>query len=121
MALQLLADLVLVLHSVFIAFVMFGGLIALCWKPIIWLHLPALLWGALIAIFGWVCPLTPLENSLRHLAGEAGYSGGFIAHYIAPVIYPAGLTPSLRVIMAVALVAVNVMIYLYIWRRRNSN
>jgi len=118
MAFQLLADLVLALHCIFIVFVVLGGLIALYWPPIIWLHLPALLWGTLIAVIGWVCPLTPLENSLRQLAGETGYSGGFIAHYIAPVIYPTGLTPSLRIMMGVALVAVNTMIYLYIWRQR---
>lgn len=118
MAFQLLADLVLVLHFIFIVFVGLGGLIALYWQPIIWLHLPTLLWGILIVVIGWVCPLTPLENSLRQLAGEATYSGGFITHYITPVIYPAGLTPSLRIMLAVALIAVNAVIYLYIWRQR---
>ncbi len=118
MAFQLLADLVVVIHFAFIVFIVLGGLIALWWQPVIWFHLPVLLWGILIEIFGWVCPLTPLENTLRSMAGKTGYSGGFIAHYIEPVIYPAGLTSGKQILLAVALIAANTIIYFYIWWQR---
>lgn len=117
MIFQLLADLVVVVHLIFIVFVILGGLIALWWQPVIWLHLPVLLWGILIEIFGWVCPLTPLENTLRNMAGETSYRGGFIAHYIEPVIYPAGLTPGRQILLGIALIAFNAVVYFYIWRQ----
>ncbi len=115
---QLLADIVLVVHFLFIAFVVAGGFLAIRWPRVAWAHLPCLVWGALIEFVGWVCPLTPLENSLRAAGGEAGYSGGFIEHYLLPVIYPAGLTRRIQVWLGLALLAVNVVAYGWFLRRR---
>jgi hypothetical protein len=89
-----LADAVLVLHLGFVLFVVLGGLLVPRWPTLAWLHIPAAIWGVLIEFTGWICPLTPLENSFRERGGEAGYSGGFIQHYIQPLLYPAGLTRS---------------------------
>jgi hypothetical protein len=74
----------------------------------------------LIELFGWICPLTPLENSLRRSAGEAGYSGGFIEHYLLPVIYPGGLTREVQLTLAAGVVAVNLVVYLFAWRRQRA-
>jgi hypothetical protein len=112
-----LADLVLVLHLGFIVFVVLGGLLAVDRPRAAIVHLPTATWGILIELFGWICPLTPLENSLRRAAGEAGYAGGFIEHYVLPVIYPGGLTREVQLGLAVLVVAVNVAIYWYAWRR----
>ena len=87
-----LADLVLVVHLGFVLFVVLGGLLVVRWPWLAWLHVPAAVWGVLIEFMGWICPLTPLENSFRVAGGGAGYSGGFIEHYIRPILYPAGLT-----------------------------
>lgn len=114
---SLLADLVLVLHFGFIVFVVLGGLVALRWPRVAIIHLPTAAWGILIELFGWVCPLTPLENSLRRSAGEAGYAGGFVEHYLLPVIYPGGLTREVQLMLAGVVVAVNVVVYLIVWRR----
>lgn len=93
MSYWLLANILLLLHLAFILFVVAGGLL-MAWKPkLVWLHLPAVVWGALIEFMGWVCPLTPLENHFRRLSGESGYQSGFIEHYLLPLIYPDTLTP----------------------------
>lgn len=113
-----LADLVVLVHVAFIAFVVFGGLLALRWRRIPWVHLPAAAWGALIEIRGLICPLTPLENWLRQLAGEAGYSGGFIEHYILPIVYPAGLTPRIQLLLAALVVVANLLAYWFVWHAR---
>src|SRR5438552_4436510 len=94
---RLSADLVLVLHFGFVAFVVLGGVLVLRWPRLRWAHLPAVAWGALIEFAGWVCPLTPLEVLLRRRGGEAGYSGDFIDHYLTATLYPAGLTRRLQV------------------------
>ena len=113
----LLADLVLGLHAAFVLFVVVGGLLALRWRPVAWLHLPAALWGAWISVTGGVCPLTPLENRLRRQAGEAGYGEGFLEHYVAPVLYPGGLTREIQIGMGIAVVVVNGVVYWIWWRR----
>ncbi|MGQ0585775.1 MAG: DUF2784 domain-containing protein [Gammaproteobacteria bacterium] len=111
MAASLAADAVVVLHLLFILFAVFGG-VAVLWVPAIaWLHLPALAWAVWISATHGVCPLTPLENSLRRLAGEAGYSDTFIDHYVTPVIYPSGLTPTHMVWIAIVLAASNALLY----------
>ncbi|MBL8424926.1 MAG: DUF2784 domain-containing protein, partial [Candidatus Accumulibacter phosphatis] len=79
---RLLADGIVVLHCLFIAFVVLGGVLALRWPRLAWVHLPAACWGAAIELSGWICPLTPLENRFRQAAGEAGYAGSFIDHYL---------------------------------------
>jgi len=112
----LLADLVLVLHATFIVFVVLGGLLVLWRKFFIWLHIPAAAWGILIEFQGWICPLTFLENDLRQAAGGSGYEGGFVDHYLAPLVYPEALTPEIQGILGLAALLVNVMIYALIWR-----
>jgi uncharacterized membrane protein YhhN len=87
-----LADLVVVLHFGFVLFVVGGGLLALRWPRLARVHLPTAVWGVLIEFGGWLCPLTPLENWLRRRSGGAGYAGGFVEHYVLPVLYPSGLT-----------------------------
>jgi hypothetical protein len=106
-----LADLILALHLVFVLFVVLGGPLVLRWPRIAWLHIPAAIWGVLIEYTGWICPLTPLENSLRARGGEAGYSGGFIEHYIQPALYPAGLTRSTQVVLGSVVLVLNLAAY----------
>jgi uncharacterized protein DUF2784 len=105
------ADLVLVLHLAFVLFVVLGGLLVLRRRWVALLHVPATIWGILIEYAGWICPLTPLENSLRRLGGEAGYSGGFIQHYIQPVLYPAGLTRGTQIVLGTLALLVNLIAY----------
>ena len=112
-----LADFIVLTHLAFIVFALFGGLFALRWPWVTRVHIPAALWGAVAAFFGWLCPLTPIENALRRAGGSAEYSAGFIEHYIVPVIYPAELTRDLQVLLGFGLLAVNFAIYLVVWRR----
>lgn len=117
----LLADLVLIFHAVFVIWVIFGAFAAF-WKPwLIWLHLPALLWGATVAGMGWICPLTPLENALRSLAGAQPYGGDFIQHYLTAMIYPRGLSRGVQAGLAVLLVVGNVLLYAMLYRRRRHS
>lgn len=99
------------LHLGFVLFVVLGGLLVLRWPRLAWLHIPAAVWGVLIEYTGWICPLTPLENSFRLRGGEAGYSGGFIQHYIQPVLYPAGLTRSTQIALGSFALLVNLTAY----------
>jgi Protein of Unknown function (DUF2784) len=118
MAYRILADLVVGVHALFVAFVILGGLLALRWPWAAAAHLPAAVWGALIEFRGWICPLTPLEKSLRAAAGEAGYRGGFIEHYLLPALYPAGLTRGVQLVLGSMVIAVNLAIYGFVvWRR----
>lgn len=114
---RLLADAVVVIHGLFIVFVLAGGFLAWRWRWVAALHLPSALWGILIEYGGWICPLTPLENSLRTRAGDAGYSGGFVEHYLLPAIYPAGLTPRVQVVLGSAVLALNAFAYAVLLRR----
>jgi len=114
---RLLADLVLLLHAAFVAFVMFGGLLVVRWPRAAWLHLPLVAWGAGIEFLGGICPLTPLENHWRHLAGEQGYAGGFVEHYVVAALYPDGLTRNVQVVLGLLVLAVNAAIYGWVWRR----
>jgi hypothetical protein len=118
MGYRILADAVLVLHALFVAWVVLGGLTAF-WKwKLAWLHLPALAWGAAIVGMGWICPLTPLENWLRQRAGLTAYADGFIQHYLLPLIYPPGLTRDTQTMLGVLLLAGNLVIYAALaWRR----
>ena len=114
------ADAIVLLHLGFIVFVVLGALCVFRWKWIVWLHVPALLWGAYVEFFGVVCPLTPLEQSLRVAAGEQGYSGGFIERYIVAAIYPAGLTASIQFAMGAFVILVNAAIYGSLWYRHRQ-
>ena len=118
---RLLADAVVAVHLGFIVFVAVGGLLVLWRRRIAALHLPALAWGIYTESTGTICPLTPLENALRRAAGEAGYAGGFIEHYVVNLIYPPGLTPGVQAAIAVGLVAFNVAVYALAWRRTRLN
>jgi hypothetical protein len=114
----LAADLILVLHLLFIVFVVFGGLLSLhrsCWA---WVHLPAMVWGVWVEWAGLMCPLTPLENHFRRLASEQGYEEGFIEHYLVPLIYPEQLTIPLQWFSGGLVVIVNIYIYLYVRKKR---
>jgi hypothetical protein len=106
-----LADLVLVVHLAFVLFVVLGGLMVVRWTPLAWLHVPAAIWGVMIEYSGWICPLTPLENSFRVRGGEAGYSGGFIEHYVLPALYPAGLTRSTQIVLGSVVLILNLTAY----------
>jgi hypothetical protein len=116
---RILADLVVGLHALFVLFVVAGGVLALRWPWLAAVHLPAAVWGALIEFQGWICPLTPLENSLRASAGQAGYSGGFIEHYLLPAIYPSGLTRTIQLVLGLIVVGVNIVVYWLVLRRRS--
>lgn len=116
----LLADLLVVLHLLFVAFVGLGGLLVLRWPRVAWLHLPAALWGVGIELTGRICPLTPLERELRRRAGESAYQGDFVSHYLLPVLYPRGLTRVAQLWLAVLLVGVNLAIYAVVLTRRRS-
>jgi hypothetical protein len=118
MGYRILADLVVGMHALFVLFVLAGGLLVLRWPWAAAAHLPAAVWGALIEFRGWICPLTPLEKSLRASAGQAGYEGGFIDHYLLPVLYPAGLNEQVQVVLGSLVIAVNVVVYGLVLRRR---
>lgn len=111
MVYHLAAIAVLVLHLLFICLVMLGGLVALRRPRLAFIHLPAAAWGFLVEAMGWYCPLTDLENALLARAGEAGYAGGFVEHYLLALIYPEGLTRQTQIWLAVAVVLVNAAIY----------
>ncbi len=113
---SLLADLVLILHLMFVLYVLFGGLLALKWRQAAWLHLPAAAWGAFVEFSGWICPLTPLENWLRTQAGDAAYAGDFVFQYLFPILYPAALTHNAQVVLGTLVLVVNLAIYGWLWR-----
>ncbi len=106
-----LADAVVALHAAFILFALLGGALLVAWPRLIWLHLPALAWAGWIEFSGGFCPLTPLENHFRERAGEGGYGGGFIDHYLTPIIYPEGLTRGTQLVFGGVLLALNALFY----------
>ena len=112
-----LADLVLVVHLAFVLFVVLGGVAALRWPRVAWVHIPVELYGAGIEFIGFICPLTPLEVSLRRRGGEAGYEGGFIEHYITAALYPTGLTREIQIALGVGVLVLNAAVYT-VWLRR---
>jgi hypothetical protein len=120
MAYQLLADTVLVVHLSFILFVVAGGFLVRWRRGVAWVHLPAAGWGALIEFMGWVCPLTPLEIWSRSRAGDIGYAGGFIEHYLLPVVYPAALTRDVQIALGAVVLVVNVSVYAWVFGRRSK-
>ena len=108
---RILADLLVVLHLAFATFVILGGFLAWKWRWVLFAHPLTLAWGFWVETSGQICPLTPLENHLRHLAGEAGYPGGFLDHYVVPLLYPPGLTRADQWVLAALLLAINVVAY----------
>jgi len=105
-------------HFAFVLFVVFGAFLAVRWRRVLWLHLPCAAWGAWIELTGGICPLTPLENQLRLRAGGSGYEGGFVDHYLMPILYPVGLTRPVQIALGTAVIVFNVAVYSWIlWRR----
>jgi len=116
----LTADAIVVLHLAFVVFVVAGGLLVFRWRRVALLHLPAVVWAALLEFRGWLCPLTPLELKLRASGGQAGYGGGFIEHYILPVLYPAELDKAMQIEIGSLVIAVNIAVYGWLlWRIKN--
>jgi hypothetical protein len=112
-----LANAIVGFHFLFILFVVFGGWLVIRYPKMAFVHLPAALWGALVEFSGWICPLTPLENHLRNLAGETSYSGDFIQRYLIPVMYPENLTPKIQLVLGSIVVVVNVIVYIVAIRK----
>lgn len=118
---SLLADVVMLVHLSFVLFAVAGGLLVLKWLRLVWLHIPAVCWAIWIEYSGSICPLTPLEQSLRQHAGEVSYSGGFIAHYLGPILYPEGLTREMQWWIAAFVLVLNLVVYLLVfiaWRKK---
>jgi Protein of Unknown function (DUF2784) len=111
MVFRLLADVTVLLHLAFVLFVVLGGLLAVRWRSVAWVHLPAAAWGAWVELAGWVCPLTPLENWLRTQSGGTAYAAGFIEHYLMPLLYPAFLSRQTQYALGVLVLLVNAVIY----------
>lgn len=117
----LLADLVLVVHFAFVVFAVFGAGLVWRFPRLAWLHLPAVAWAVFVETSGRICPLTPLENRLRQASGEAGYGGGFVEHYLMPLLYPEDLTRTLQVALGLAVLLVNLVGYALLWRRARKS
>lgn len=114
-----LADAVLSFHFLFILFAIFGGFINLYNKKVAWLHVPVVLWSSIVNLAGLTCPLTPIENYFRSLAGQAGYPGGFVEHYIGQLVYPAGMPRKLELVAAASIIAWNFVVYAFlVWKHR---
>jgi hypothetical protein len=116
---RLLADLVVVVHALFVVFVLLGAFLALRWHWIVWIHIPAAVWGVLIEYGGWICPLTPLENYLRREAGQAEYTGDFIQHYLLGALYPQGLTRTTQYVLGSIALLTNLIGYALLIRKRS--
>jgi len=117
------ADIIVIVHFGFILFVGLGAFLTLRWKRAAWLHVPAALWGAAIEFRHGVCPLTPLEQRLRTAAGDTGYPGGFIEHYLLPIIYPSGLDEPVEYLLGALVLVINLAVYgwlLYRHRRGSA-
>ncbi len=114
---RLLANAVVIVHALFIVFVVMGGFLAWRRRWVAAIHVPCAVWVVLLEYRGWICPLTPLENSLRARAGQTGYGGGFVEHYLLPVIYPSGLTPRVQMVLGTFVLAINLLAYAVLLRR----
>jgi hypothetical protein len=115
MSFHLLADVVVFLHCAFVLFILLGGVAALRWRRLAWVHLPAALWGAIIELGGWICPLTYLENYFRRMGGGIGYGVTFIERYLEPILYPLGLTRHAQLVFGLAALLLNLAVYIRFW------
>lgn len=111
------AVLVVIVHLGFVCFVVLGGFLVLKWRRVLFLHIPAVIWGALIEFQGWVCPLTPLEQFFRQMANQGGYTGGFIEHYLLAILYPSNLTREIQVFLGLFVLVLNLAIYCWVSTR----
>ena len=117
---SLAATTLLALHATFIAFAVFGGLLVRWRGGWVWLHLPAAAWAAAVVMAGWICPLTPWEQALRRAAGQEGYTGGFVEHYLLAAIYPDGLTSGMQISLGAGVVLINLLIYAWVWHHMRA-
>ena len=120
MSFRLAADLTVILHLAFILFVLFGGLLCLHHARWAWLHLSTMSWGVWVEWANWECPLTPIENHFRLMASGEGYPGGFIEQYLIPLIYPGELTSAMRWLFGALVLATNMTVYLYVFKKRSK-
>jgi Protein of Unknown function (DUF2784) len=120
MGYRIAADVLVAIHLAFILFATLGGLLALRWRWIVWVQMPAVAWAAWIEMSGRICPLTPWEVDFRKLAGESGYTGGFIEHYLIPVLYPEELTRTIQIGLGLFVLALNGIIYTWIIVRKGK-
>ena len=120
MLFRALADAVLALHFAFVLVAVAGAFAVLRWPRLAWVHIPLVIWASLVNLMGWTCPLTPIENSLRHAAGQAGYSGGFLEHYLSLAVYPPFMTDSVPLLIGAAVALWNVAIYALLVSRWKS-
>jgi hypothetical protein len=118
---RVLADVVVLLHFLFVLFVVFGGFLVLRWRNLWWVHAPAAVWGALIEFRDWLCPLTPLENFFRRRGGEGGYHGGFVERYILSLIYPGDIPRGVQIALGIGVIVINVLAYALVMRRHATN
>lgn len=116
-----LADMVVLVHAAFVLFVVFGGVAALRWPRLAWLHIPAAVWGIIIEFGGYICPLTDLENLLRNMEGGSGYEVSFIEHYLEPVLYPLDLTRRTQLLFGLVALCINLAVYGRFWLRRHGS
>ncbi|PJZ70467.1 hypothetical protein CH373_05185 [Leptospira perolatii] len=116
----ILANLILILHLCFVLFVIFGAILSFRFKWMPWIHIPAAIWGFLVEMTGWICPLTPLEWKFRMLAGQSGYSGGFLEYYIISILYPEGLTREISYFLGAGVLLWNLLIYYLVWKKKQS-
>jgi hypothetical protein len=114
---QGLADGIVLFHIGFILFAVFGGLLVLKWRYLVWVHVPAALWAVTVELAHWPCPLTPLENWLREQGGETSYETGFVENYILPILYPAQITAPQQIMLGALVLGINVAVYAWLWRR----
>ena len=118
---RVVADFIIIIHFGFIVFIVLGGLLVFRWPKLMWLHLPAVAWGVVIELAGFICPLTPLENRLRIAAGESGYSSGFIDQYLIPVVYPDGLNRPTQIALGALVISINLVLYGVVVAKRKRN
>jgi hypothetical protein len=115
-----MAGVVVAVHIAFTAFAVAGGVLVRRWPRTAWIHLPAVVWAAYIELSGGICPLTPLENTLRARAGLESYEGDFVARYVFPVLYPQGLTREVQWLLGCGVLAVNAAVYTWAWRAQSA-
>ena len=118
---RILADIVVLIHLCFIVFSVFGGFLVIRRRWWVWVHIPAVLWAALIEFGNWLCPLTPIENWFRRAGGAAGYEAGFVENYIVPIIYPSSLTRQTQTVLGLLVLAINLCIYVWVLYRRTRS
>jgi hypothetical protein len=118
---RLLADLVVIIHLSFVLFAVFGGFAVYRWRRVLILHLAAVVWAVIVEVFGLLCPLTPLENRFRRMAGQEGYETDFIDRYIMQLLYPENLTRETQILLGCAVLAINVLVYAFLWKRVREN